>query len=492
MASLEEQYELDLIEKAVCEESFYHFFQFAWHTLHQEPLITNWAVEAMAEHLQWLHDGEIPNNKLQILVPPRSSKTILASIMYPAWKWVHRPHNLVINVAHSLKNSRENLGKFSEVVNSNWYKNHWHNKFDLTKQNQDLIKNNIGGTYEAFSVSKKVTGSSANDIIIDDLIDINDTGSVAALNKALKYYQTGLVNRYVGHKSDSTLVINQRLGPKDISAYILEHDHDFTTLRLPMEFIPEKKCYTVKGWGDPRQKRGELLFPHRYNQEWVEKKKSSSPGNTYAVQYQQDPEEGLNNLFDDRWFKPIYDLQEEEKIVKKVRAWDMASGVGSNYDYTVGALLCLTNKGRLFVKHISRFKADMLEKKEKMRQIAQYDGKDTVICIPQDSAASGKEMAIMYQQFLKIYSNYPVKIKLARQSKEARCQTFATYAKENYKNDTPVCYKVDPEWTDDFLYEIKQFPNAKNDDIIDACADAFETIMNKEDSFVMPKLKVRF
>jgi hypothetical protein len=59
------------------EESFIDFVEAAWPSIDPAEFQRSWVVEAMAEHLQAVADGQI--KRLVTTVPPRCSKTLLAS-----------------------------------------------------------------------------------------------------------------------------------------------------------------------------------------------------------------------------------------------------------------------------------------------------------------------------------------------------------------------------------------------------------------------------
>ena len=74
------------LDRELCHRSFAKFAQKAWHVL--EPtaeLKWGWALDAICEHLQAVHDGLI--RRLLINVPPGMMKSLLTSVMFPAWEW---------------------------------------------------------------------------------------------------------------------------------------------------------------------------------------------------------------------------------------------------------------------------------------------------------------------------------------------------------------------------------------------------------------------
>src|SRR3990172_10406745 len=62
----------------------------AWTSLKRdEEFIDNWHLDAICEHLEAVSKREIL--RLQIWVPPVSMKTMIVSVMWPAWEWTQHP-----------------------------------------------------------------------------------------------------------------------------------------------------------------------------------------------------------------------------------------------------------------------------------------------------------------------------------------------------------------------------------------------------------------
>jgi hypothetical protein len=67
------------------EHSFAAFVRAAWNQIDAAPLSLAWLHEVIIENLEAVCSGEIRH--LIINQPPRTSKTPLVSILYPAWVW---------------------------------------------------------------------------------------------------------------------------------------------------------------------------------------------------------------------------------------------------------------------------------------------------------------------------------------------------------------------------------------------------------------------
>ena len=78
---------LDL-DRADFEDSLYLFYKGAWTYIDPAPWVDSWAIDAIAEHLQAVIDGQI--RKLLINISPRSSKSGLVSVALLPWTWAQR------------------------------------------------------------------------------------------------------------------------------------------------------------------------------------------------------------------------------------------------------------------------------------------------------------------------------------------------------------------------------------------------------------------
>ena len=66
----------------VKRKGFAEFVRRAWHKVEQTPLVWNWHMGAMCEHLEAVTRGEI--DQLVMNVPPGHSKSLLANVLWPA------------------------------------------------------------------------------------------------------------------------------------------------------------------------------------------------------------------------------------------------------------------------------------------------------------------------------------------------------------------------------------------------------------------------
>lgn len=104
---------LDMIkkekERRKASASLYDFVQQAWHVVEPGvPFVPSWHIETICEHLEAVSGGDI--RKLLINIPPRHSKSLIASVMWPMWEWITSPSEKFLCASYSgALSTRDNL-----------------------------------------------------------------------------------------------------------------------------------------------------------------------------------------------------------------------------------------------------------------------------------------------------------------------------------------------------------------------------------------------
>lgn len=286
-----------LIEQVSAEKSLYKFTELLWEYVEPaNPFVGNWHIEAICEHLEAITNGWI--TRLLINIPPGCMKSLLTDVFWPAWEWLHMPHMRYICTSYSASLTERDNIRFRQVITSDLYRAMWGERFGFSRDSFNVTKigNNKTGWKLATSTEGMGTGERGNRVIVDDPHNVKDGESDAMLKSTLQYFSEVLPTRVTDPISSAMLVIMQRVRENDVSGHIIAQDLGYTHLMLPMEYEPDRKCYTFLPsspdeifFEDPRTEPGELLFPARMPDFVVERDKKAMGPYAVAGQFQQAP-----------------------------------------------------------------------------------------------------------------------------------------------------------------------------------------------------------
>jgi hypothetical protein len=98
----------------------------AWHVLEPEAkYVHNWHIDAICAHLEAVTAGRI--NRLLINVPPGSSKSLIVSVMWPAWEWGPCGRRSLRYLATAFNEGpvKRDTRKCRDLIASEWYQRLW-------------------------------------------------------------------------------------------------------------------------------------------------------------------------------------------------------------------------------------------------------------------------------------------------------------------------------------------------------------------------------
>jgi predicted phage terminase large subunit-like protein len=315
----------------LCEASLHEFFKASWPYIEGDmPYTDSWYIQAIAEHLEAVYERQI--KKLIINVPPRTGKTNLISIAFPAWVWLRNPCERFLTVSCVNSLSLEHATRSRALIESSWYQDYWGSKFPLLKdQNvKSFFQNSKSGYRQSTSVVSKTVGKGGSIIIIDDPNDPGDLSYIKREN-VINWWTQRMSTRSNNPARDCRIVVQQRTHENDLTGYIRKNDteDDWVELVLPLEFEKSRKCITVPLgmnkdiWEDPRTKEGELLTPLRFGSKQVSELKRSLGSYGYAGQCQQRPAPIGGGILKKKWFKQ-WNSPIKPRFDHIIQSWDTA------------------------------------------------------------------------------------------------------------------------------------------------------------------------
>jgi predicted phage terminase large subunit-like protein len=465
---------IDAAVAKLCEVSLYDFVSEAWKVV--EPgtrYVSSWHIKAICEHLEACTRGEI--RRLIINIPPRSMKSRLVSVFWPAWVWISRPHTrwLFASYAHHLS-LRDSL-HCRDVIQSAWYQKNWGRLFQLREdQNQKTrFDNDKTGFRFANSTGGVGTGEGGDFIVADDPHNVIEAESDVQRQAVLHWWDQSMSTRGNDPRTVCHVVVMQRLHENDLAGHLLEQG-GYEHLCLPMEFEPGRRCVTSRGWKDPRKREDELLCPKRFGRAEVDELKRRLGLYGTAGQLQQRPAPLDGGLFQRSWFR-IVAAAPTRGHLQRVRYWDLAASVEG--DYTCGVLMSRDQEGTFYIEDVRRGRWSPAERDDRILRTAKLDGHGVQIVLEQEPGSAGKSVTDYLGRRL---AGHIIAADRPTGSKEVRAQPLAGQC-----GIGNVCL-VQGEWNAAYLDELCIFPNGRYDDQVDASSGAFARLTRFAVAFSPP------
>ena len=318
--------------------------------LPSQTYLHNWHLEALAYHLGEVVAGRC--QRLLITLPPRSLKSLYASIALPAFVLGHDPTRKLICVSYASELAVAHANSFRAIVNTRWYQDLFPGmRVDPRKDTETEVRTTQGGFRLTTTVGGSLTGRGGSIIIIDDPIKAADAQSEAARTKVNTWFDETLQSRLDNKKTDAIILVMQRLHVDDLAGHVLRAG-GWTHLDLPA--ISDHR-QEVRLGPDRFHVRppDDVLHPEREPREVLEALRASMGSAAFSAQYQQRPVPAGGNLIKWKWFGTWDQLPESRFDHKIVQSWDTASKAAELSDYSVG-ITALVTKDEIYILDVVR------------------------------------------------------------------------------------------------------------------------------------------
>ena len=282
-------------ERQACRGGLIHFVRYFWHILEPKTkLVEGWPLEAICEHLEAIHFGEI--TRLLMNVPPGFMKSLLTDVFFPAWEWgpMNKPHLRYVTFSYSVGLTMRDNGRFRDLMMSPEYQKLWGKRFGLRKVGEERVTNDKTGWKFASSVGGVGTGERGDRVILDDPHSVKEAESDLVRTSTVTWFQETMSNRLNDIAKSAVIVIMQRVHEEDVSGTILsETDSGYCHLMIPMRFEPTRYQLGYNGndigWLDPREEDGEWAWTERYPPTDKDMVRFQRRPFMWSAQYQQSP-----------------------------------------------------------------------------------------------------------------------------------------------------------------------------------------------------------
>jgi predicted phage terminase large subunit-like protein len=425
------------------------------------PFVPNWHVEAIAYALTRVMLGEI--KRLIITVPPRSLKSICASVAFAAFVLGHDPTRRIICVSYAEGLARKHANDCRAVMRSPLYRRLFPGtRISAAKDTELEVMTTARGFRYATSVGGTLTGRGGNLLIIDDPLNALEANSDRARETLKQWYANTLLSRLDNKAEDAIIVVTQRLHVDDLVGHLLEQG-DWTELSLPA--IAEVEQVVPLGPGRLHHRKvDELLHPEREPGWALDAIKRDIGSVNFAAQFQQQPVPPGGNLIKWAWF-PIYDKPPIRDVGDHtIVSWDTAMTAGELSDYSACVVLHLKGENA-FILDIVCERLDYPDLRRKIidvhRRWRNYTNSYALLI-----EGKGSGMSLIQDlkgECIRAIAVKPTMDKVMRMNAhtariEAGCVQLPRLA----------------SWLDDFRKELMAFPACKYDDQVDALSQALD------------------
>ncbi|MFG1303934.1 phage terminase large subunit [Xanthobacter autotrophicus] len=412
----------------------------------------NWHLEALAYHLTMVAEGRC--KRLVITLPPRSLKSLYASIAFPAWVLGHDSHRRIICASYGRALATAHANSCRSIIRTSWYRDLFPlMRIDPRKDTEDEVRTTREGFRLTATVGGALTGRGGSIIIIDDAMKADDARSDLLRASVNNWFDETLLSRLDDKRSDAIILVMQRLHVDDLVGHVLKAG-GWTHLNLSAIAADDMRVPLGGGLFHDRA-AGDLLHPEREPRYVLDELRTAMGSAAFSAQYLQEPVPAGGNLVQWEWFRTWKRLPEREDYQTKiVQSWDTASKATELNDYSVG-ITALIHKDAIYILDVVRARLEYPALKK--RVVAEKERWKADIVLIEDKG-SGQSL-IQDLRFEHIY---------AREIKpEADKVVRMSYCTAPIESGAVLLPQSAP-WLDAFRTELLTFPNGLHDDQVDA------------------------
>ena len=400
----------------------------------------------IAEKLEKVATGEI--TRLIVNMPPRHSKSELASYLMPAWFLGQNPKLKIIQATHNTELAVRFGRKVRDLIDSEQY-GHIFPDTDLKADSKAAGRweTSAGGEYFAAGVGAAVTGRGADLFIIDDPHSEQDAMSEGRLEEAYEWYTSGPRQRL--QPGGKIIVVMTRWGLRDLTGRLIKAQgsdvlsDQWEVVEFPA-ILPSENPLWPEFW-----KKDDLL-----------KVKASLPVQKWGAQWQQQPTAEEGAIVKKEWWK-IWKKEDIPEVDYIIQSYDTAFSKKESADFSAITTWGVfrseeTGADNIILMDACRGRWNFPELKEKALEENEYWQPDMMIV---EAKASGLPLTDELRRAGIPIMNYtPSK----GRDKVTRMHTVAPLF------EAGMVWAPEKHFADEVIDECMAFPNGEHDDYVDS------------------------
>ena len=508
--------------KSFVIKSFYHLNPGAKFT-------DNFYIDIICDHMQMVYDGEI--TRIIINIPPRYLKSLIINVAFPAWVLGHNPGARVISASFTKMLSTKLSLDCKSIIQSAWYRNIFPDVCISDQQNEkDKFLTSMHGGRFATSIAGSITGEGADILIADDAENPAKIENSAYRKMVQNWFSNVFMTRLNDKKNGKIIVVMQRLHSQDLASKLWQQTNQYTNDNMKADVKAEDDASNIEGIiiagerNNPHNlhnwhrlclpaiaekdmfiktknavvfyPKGAMINAKRENSKTLSAIKQAMGERTFKAQYLQNPEAEGGNIFKKQWLafyeklpasniNTNTDASMNPHINPNMNPYAMASTIaycGTNYSTNYGNS-CLQG---IFLSLDTAFKDGKLNdytactiwmvrnnlfylifaSKKKLPypqlklQITKWMNQFKPNAILIEDKASGtpliQELKEKYH-----FAILPIKVKGNKIERAIKASLM-------FEAGKVFLPKEEANWKQEYLQELLNFPNVKNDDLTDS------------------------
>jgi predicted phage terminase large subunit-like protein len=444
--------------RALLRRNFDAFVEKSFSTLAPgQAFIPAWHLRAIGWQLERVRRGEI--RRLIINMPPRSLKSIMTSVAFPAFLLGHDPTQRIICVSYSADLARKHANDFRALVEAPWYRELFPGARIGKKDSETEIELTARGFRLATSVGGTLTGRGGQLIVVDDPLKPDDALSETKRSAANHWFANTLLSRLDDKRTGAIVIVMQRVHMDDLSGFLMSQSDEWELLSLPAIAEFEETIPLGNGRSHRRQV-GEALAPGREPLRVLESLKLQLGSDAFSAQYQQTPVPPGGAMIKRQWVRRYADeLPSHDEQLMTLQSWDTASKGGPENDWSVCTTWILTRRKRWYLLDVWRRRVDYPALKAAVKSLAKQWRPQRILV--EDAVTGTALVQELREEIDGIIPVKPVGDKVTRMAvASAKIEAGQVFLPEQ------------AEWLPDLEAELFAFPGGRHDDQCDSISQA--------------------
>jgi predicted phage terminase large subunit-like protein len=434
-------------------------------------LIWNWHLSFICNYLTLIRDGEFrkQNPELEGIifnVPPRTMKSLLISVFFPIWVWTTHPSRRFMFASYSEKLSTQHSILRRSLIESDWYKKDWGSQFSISRdQNvKSHYENSARGAMFSTGMQSTATGMGGDVLIFDDPLNPEQAISQLEREAVNLRFDTTFRSRINDPATGVKIIIMQRLHELDLTGHVLARESQrWKHISLPaIAEQDEKSWHLTDGTHLATRKAGDLLWPERLPQSFLDSQRVGMGSWAFNGQYQQRPAPLDGGIIKRQWVR--FYRQLPEKFEFMVQSWDCTFSGGHDNDFVAGQVWARSGGKYLMLPYRTYERLDFGPTMAAIKSChARFPQAHAVLI--EDKANGPAIVSELRKEIPGVVAVNPEGGKLARAQ-----ATAPLWEAGSIELPDPQVFGI--TWMEDYLHNMCAFPKAAHDDDVDATSQA--------------------